>query len=106
MITIRSLPSDPPRLGGRAFPGHPRSHQRSAHGGDNPGVAIFFLRPPKQLTAPRGTSVQLGLTGTKPRHEPGPRMTLGNMRGLGVHNLIAYCQKHILAVSEVKPHAG
>jgi hypothetical protein len=27
----------------------------------------------------------------KPRHEPGPAMTLGNMRQNGVHHLIAYC---------------
>jgi hypothetical protein len=25
------------------------------------------------------------------RHEPGPPMTLGNMRELGVHHLIAHC---------------
>jgi hypothetical protein len=27
----------------------------------------------------------------KQRQEPGPPMTLGNMRELGVHHLIAYC---------------
>ena len=27
----------------------------------------------------------------KQRHEPGPPMTLGNMRELGVQNLIAFC---------------
>jgi hypothetical protein len=27
----------------------------------------------------------------KQRHEPGPAMTLGNMREQGVHHLIAYC---------------
>src|SRR5262245_12305216 len=26
-----------------------------------------------------------------PKNTPGPPMTLGNMRELGVHNLIAYC---------------
>ena len=26
-----------------------------------------------------------------PKHPPGPPMTLGNMRELGVQNLIAYC---------------
>jgi hypothetical protein len=26
-----------------------------------------------------------------PKHPPGPPMTLGNMRELGVHHLIAYC---------------
>jgi hypothetical protein len=30
-------------------------------------------------------------TNSKQRHEPGPPMTLGNMRELGVHHLIAYC---------------
>ena len=27
----------------------------------------------------------------KPKHPPGPPMTLGNMRELGVHHLIAFC---------------
>jgi hypothetical protein len=27
----------------------------------------------------------------KPKHPPSPPMTLGNMRELGVHNLIASC---------------
>ena len=26
-----------------------------------------------------------------PKHPPGPPMTLGNMRGLGVQRLVAYC---------------
>jgi hypothetical protein len=26
-----------------------------------------------------------------PKHPPGPPMTLGNMRELGVHHLIAFC---------------
>ncbi len=26
-----------------------------------------------------------------PKHPPGPPMTLGNMRSLGVHHLIGYC---------------
>ena len=29
--------------------------------------------------------------GVKPKHPPGPPMTLGNMRRQGVHHLIAYC---------------
>ena len=33
----------------------------------------------------------LGATSIKPRHPPGPPMTLGNMRELGVHALIGYC---------------
>jgi hypothetical protein len=28
-----------------------------------------------------------------PKNPPGPPMTLGNMRGLGVHALIGYCLK-------------
>jgi hypothetical protein len=28
---------------------------------------------------------------TRPKHPPGPPMTLGNMRGLGVRRLIASC---------------
>jgi hypothetical protein len=29
---------------------------------------------------------------SNPKHPPGPPMTLGNMRELGVHHLIAYDQ--------------
>jgi hypothetical protein len=36
------------------------------------------------------------------RHPPGPPMTLGNMRKLGVHHLIAYCLKRLLASEGVE----
>ena len=40
------------------------------------------------------------------KHPLGPPMDLASMRAQGVHNLIAYWQKHIPAVSELKSHAG
>jgi hypothetical protein len=44
------------------------------------------------------TRLVRGLTMVKPRHPPGDPMTLGNMRKLGVHHLIASC------LNEACPH--
>jgi hypothetical protein len=33
----------------------------------------------------------------KPKQPPGPPMDLGNMRRLGVHHLIAFCQSYVSA---------
>jgi hypothetical protein len=37
------------------------------------------------------TTRSVRLQPMKPKHPPGPPMTLGNMRGLGVQNLVASC---------------
>jgi hypothetical protein len=48
----------------------------------------------------------------KPKHPPGPPMTLGNMRHLGVHHLVATClkdacrQQGVIDMKAPDPRAG
>jgi hypothetical protein len=41
-----------------------------------------------------------------PKHPPGPPMTLGNMRELGVPHLIGYCLKRCLPASGADRRVG
>jgi hypothetical protein len=43
---------------------------------------------------------------SKPKHPPGPPMTLGNMRHLGVQYLVAFCLNKEQAPLKARPQQG